>query len=202
MIIQEINLKKRKLLWLFTLFLFPVSSVYASGSDVLITEVHAQSATLDVSGINLCGSDTNVALGINGVLIDNSTLSAPLIILSCDSDAATGFDAMTVTGFSLLETGSHRLIVDNSADHSKKCKSKKHSRKGSGKSNKSCGSDKFEFTYVQEGDSGSGDTETDTGADLDAAILELRLDVNCDINKIISLIPIMPPLQVNPLTCI
>ena len=199
-------MKKRKLLWLFTLFLFPVSSVYASGSDVLITEVHAQSATLDVSGINLCGSDTSVALGINGVLIDNSTLSAPLTILSCASDAATGFDAMTVTGFSLLETGSHRLIVDNSADHSKKCKSKKgskkHSHKGSGKSNKSCGSDKFEFTYVQEGDSGSDDSDTDTGADLDAAILELRLDINCDINKIISLIPIMPPLQVNPLTCI
>ena len=150
---------------LLTLLLIPVSATYAS-HGVLITEVHAESATLTVSGLNLCGDDTRVSVGAGGLLLDNSDPSGALDVLSCVTNGV-GFDEMVVTGLSLIESGSHRLIVDNSKRHSKK-----HSKKCK-KSGKSC-VDRFEFAFIPEGGGGSGGI---TQAQLDSRVGPIETDV-------------------------
>ena len=212
-------MNKRKLLWLFTLFLFPVGSVYASGSDVVITEVHVGSDgdMISVIGQNLCGPDTTATLGINESIVEAD-------VFSCDP-LFGGLDLMIINDFDILESGSYRLTVDNSKGTSKKCGSKKGSKKHSHKkhshkkSNKSCGVDKFEFAFdLGGGDGVPGDGITQD--DLDEALEVFRLDVNCDLNAIIKklndnytltfglhdLLPvplalILPPLPVDPFTC-
>ncbi|HIG39019.1 MAG TPA: hypothetical protein EYQ14_00505 [Gammaproteobacteria bacterium] len=109
---------------------------------------------ISVIGKNLCGPDTSATLGITESIVEAD-------IFSCDP-LFGGLDLMILNDFDILESGSYRLTVDNSKGTSKKCGSKKqshkkysykkrshkkHGYKTSGKSDKSCDADKFEFAF-------------------------------------------------------